>query len=163
MRGKVSRFYSEGIAGSRFCTNLGIFPLCVVAWILVQALVHTCVHTFPCALKFEVFSCRVSPDAPRFTLLPLPSHQSQSRYLVTAEISCSFLLAPTSLGQGDPWNGEFQEGPGLLAQRPTVRNVAVLGQAGTNIYTLAAEASLLAGIPQGDMWVLLGPSPDSKE
>lgn len=74
-----------------------------------------------------------------------------------AEISCSSLLAPTSLGQEDPWNGESQEGSGLL------RNVAVLGQAGTNIYTLAAEASLLAGILERAMWVLLGPSPGSKE
>lgn len=43
--------------------------------------------------------------------------------------SCSSLL-----GQGDPWSGESQEKPSLLAQMPRLRNAAVLGQAGTSIY-----------------------------
>lgn len=78
--------------------------------------------------------------------------------MVRKQVSCGgrgqlfFPVGPTQPVAGDPWNGESKEAPGLLAQRPRLRNVAVLGQAGISIYTPAAEANPLAGIPERGTW-----------
>lgn len=78
--------------------------------------------------------------------------------MVRKQVSCGgrgqlfFSVGPTQPVAGDPWNGESKEAPGLLAQRPRLRNVAVLGQAGISIYTPAAEANPLAGIPERGTW-----------
>ena len=52
--GKVSRSHSEEIAGPKFAANLSIFPLHVEAWMLVQALAHTCVHPIPYPYSLKV-------------------------------------------------------------------------------------------------------------
>lgn len=110
---------------------------------------HMCAHNSICS-QSEGASCLVSP-------VHLSSSLFKKKVQYGGRVSCSSLLTPTSLGPGDPWSMEFQEGPGLLAQRPQLKNVAGLGLAGTSVYIPAAEASPLAGIPERCTWVPLDP------
>lgn len=105
------------------------------------------------------------PSVPRFPKIHLstpslsatPSHKAGALWSQGLAVLC---CSPTTLGQGYSWTAESQEGSGLLAQRPRLKNAGVLGQIGTSIYT---PASSLAGIPERSTWFPLGPTPGSKE